>query len=118
MKPDNLEKFALIIGVSAILAWYVFKDNAGIFPISIAIFADFCALIPTIRFVFNAPDEEKPLAWILFFLGSLIAVFAIEIQNLESMLLPVYMTIGSFFIVFPLVRYRIKMKVPMKEWII
>lgn len=118
IKPDNLEKFSLIIGLSAILVWYVLKDDSGIVPISIAILADFCALIPTLRFVFSAPDEETPLAWIFFFLGSLIAIFAIENHSLESMLLPIYMTLGSFFVVFPLVQYRIKMKIPIKNWII
>ncbi len=118
IKPDNLEKLSLIIGLSAILIWYVYRDSSGIFPISIAISADFCALIPTLRFVFMAPDEETPLAWIFFFLGSFIAVFAIENYSLESILLPVYMTIGSFFVVFPLVRYRIKMKIPIRNWII
>lgn len=117
-KPDTLEKFSLVVGISAISVWYVFKDSSGIFPISLAIFADFCALIPTLRFVFMAPDEETPLAWIFFFLGSLIAVFAIENYSLESILLPVYMTIGSFFVVFPLVRYRIIMKIPIRNWII
>jgi len=118
LKPDNLEKFSLVVGLSAILVWYVFRDSSGILPISIAILADFCALIPTLRFVFIAPDEETPLAWIFFFMGSLIAVFAIEDHTLESLLLPVYMTMGSFFVVFPLVRYRIKMKIPIKNWII
>lgn len=118
VKPDNLEKFSLIIGLFSIAVWYLFKDSTGIFPISIAIIADFCALIPTLRFVFKAPEEETPLAWIFFFLGSLIAVVAIQDHSLESMLLPVYMTIGSFLIVFPLVQYRIKMKIPVKNWII
>lgn len=117
-KPDNLEKFSLIIGTSAIAVWYLFRDDSGALPIIIAILADFCALIPTLRFVFSTPDEETPLAWIFFFLGSLIAVFAIENHSLESILLPVYMTIGSFFVVFPLVQYRIKMKIPIKNWII
>ena len=118
VKPDNLEKFSLIIGLSSIAVWYLFKDSTGIFPITIAIIADFCALIPTLRFVLKAPEEETPLAWIFFFLGSLIAVIAIQDHSLESMLLPVYMTIGSFLIVFPLVLYRIKMKIPVKNWII
>lgn len=117
-RPDNLEKFSLIVGLSAILIWYMFKDNSGIFPIVVAILADFCALVPTLRFVFSTPDEETPLAWIFFFLGSLIAVIAIENHSLESMLLPVYMTIGSFFVVFPLVRYRIQMRIPIKNWIV
>jgi len=117
-KPDNLEKFSLIIGLSAILIWYVFKESSGAFPIIIAIFADFCALTPTLRFVFSSPSEEKPLAWILFSLGFLIALFAIENHSIESTLLPAYMAIGSFFVVFPLVQYRIKMKIPIKNWII
>lgn len=118
IKPDNLEKFSLIVGLSSIIIWYIFKDDSGLFPITIAIIADFCALIPTLRFVFSSPDEETPLAWIFFFLGSLIAVIAIQDHSLESMLLPVYMTIGSFLVVFPLVHYRIKMKIPIKNWII
>ena len=117
-KPDNLEKFSLTIGLFSIIIWYIFKNDSGIFPITIAILADFCALVPTLRFVYNSPDEETPLAWILFFLGSLIAVIAIEDHSLESMLLPVYMTIGSFLVVFPLVLYRIKMKIPIKNWLI
>lgn len=118
IKPDNLEKFSLVMGLSAIIIWYILKDNSGILPISIAIFADFCALIPTLRFVFKSPHEETPLAWIFFFLGSLIAVLAIEDHNPESLLLPAYMVIGSFLVVFPLVQYRIKMKIPLKNWII
>ncbi|HIC13459.1 MAG TPA: hypothetical protein EYO75_08865 [Sulfurimonas sp.] len=117
-KIDSLEKFSLIIGLSSIVIWYFFKDDSGILPISIAILADFCALFPTLRFVFNSPEEEKPLAWLFFFIGSFIAVFAIIDRSLESMLLPVYMTFGSFLIVFPLVRYRLKMKIALKEWII
>lgn len=117
-KVDSLEKFSLVIGLFSIVIWYFFKDNTGILPISIAILADFCALFPTLRFVFASPEEEKPLAWIFFFIGSFIAVFAITDHSLESMLLPVYMTFGSFLIVFPLVRYRLKMKIALKEWII
>ena len=117
-KPDNLEKFSLFTGITAILVWYFFKDDSGLLPISLAIFADFCALLPTLRFVFKAPEEETPLAWILFFLGSFLAVVAIEEHTLENVLLPLYIAIGSFFVAYPLVRYRIKMKTPVKQWII
>ena len=117
-KPDTLEIFSLFVGVSAIFVWYVFRNSSGLFPISMAILADFFALIPTFRFVYRAPDEETPLAWICFFLGSLIAVFGIEQHTFESLLLPVYMTIGAFCVVFPLVRYRVRMKIPIRNWII
>lgn len=118
IKPDRLEVFSLIVGLSAILIWYVFRNSSGILPIVIAISADFFALLPTLRFVISTPDEEAPLAWIFFFLGSLIAVFGVEQYTLESLLLPVYMTLGAFSVVFPLVRYRIRMKIPIRNWII
>ncbi len=117
-KPDRLELFSLLVGLSAIVVWYLFRNSSGLYPISMAIAADFSALIPTLRFVFIAPDEETPLAWICFFLGSFIALFGIENYSLESILLPIYMTIGAFCVVFPLVRYRIRMKVPIRNWII
>lgn len=117
-KPDKLEIFSLFVGLSAILIWYLFRNSSGLFPISMAIAADFCALIPTLRFVYVAPDEEQPLAWIFFFLGSLIAVFGIEQYTLESMLLPIYMTLGALSVVLPLVRYRIRMKIPVRNWIV
>ena len=118
IKPDRLEVFSLIVGLSAIVVWYFYRQSSGIFPISLAIFADFCALLPTLRFVFMTPDEEAPLAWICFFLGSFIALFGIENFTLESVLLPAYMTMGAFFVVSPLIRYRIRMKIPIRNWII
>jgi hypothetical protein len=117
-KPDRLELFSLIMGLLAIAIWYVLKENSGILPISIAIFADFCALLPTLRFVFASPEQEKPMAWICFFSGSLIALFGIEQYTLESILLPAYMTVGAFGVVFPLVRYRVNHNISVKHWII
>jgi hypothetical protein len=118
IKPDTMEKFSLFVGLTAILVWVIFRDSSGVLPTIIAIAADFCALLPTLRFVIKSPDEEAPLAWICFFLGSFIAIFGIEHYTLESLLLPVYMTFGAFLVVFPLIRYRIKMRIPMRHWII
>jgi hypothetical protein len=118
IQPDTMEKFSLFVGLTAILVWLIFRDSSGVLPTIIAIAADFCALLPTLRFVIKSPDEEAPLAWICFFLGSFIAIFGIEHYTLESLLLPVYMTFGAFLVVFPLIRYRIKMRIPMRHWII
>ena len=117
-KPDNLEKFALLTGIIAISVWYVAKDSAGITPTVIAIIADLCALLPTLRFVYASPQEETPFAWIAFFVGCFIALFAIENYVLENLLLPGYMVLGSLLVVYPLVSYRIKMKTQLKSWII
>jgi hypothetical protein len=118
IKPDTIEKFSLLVGLTAIVVWLIFRDSSGVLPTVIAIAADFCALMPTLRFVIKSPDEEAPLAWICFFLGSFLAIFGIEHYTLESLLLPVYMTIGASLVVFPLIRYRIKMRIPMRHWII
>lgn len=118
LKSDTLEKFSLLVGLCAIVVWLIFKNSSGVLPTVIAIAADFCALLPTLRFVISAPDEETPLVWICFFLGSFIAIFGIEHYTLESLLLPIYMTIGSSLVVFPLVRYRIKMGIPIRHWIV
>ncbi|MDO9305325.1 MAG: hypothetical protein Q7T77_08325 [Sulfuricurvum sp.] len=118
IKPDTIEKFSLLVGLCAIVVWLIFRDNSGVIPTVIAIAADFCALLPTLRFVMSAPNEEAPLAWICFFLGSFIAIFGIEHYTLQNLLLPVYMTIGASLVVFPLVRYRIRMRIPIRHWIV
>lgn len=117
-KPDRLEWFSLFIGIMAIFIWYLYKDNAGLTPLIIAIIADLCALLPTLRFVYKAPKEETPLAWILFSVGFLISLFAIETYNLENLALPVYMVLGSSLVAIPLVLYRLRMKVPVKNWLV
>ena len=118
LKPDRLELFSLLMGIISIGIWFVLRESSGLLPISVAIFADFCALLPTIRFVFHSPEQEKPMAWICFFTGSLIAVFGIEDYTMESLLLPVYMTIGASLVVYPLVRYRLRNHIALREWVI
>jgi len=118
LKPDKLESFSLIMGLASIAIWYAMRESAGVIPISIAIFADFCALLPTLRFVLSSPEQEAPMAWICFFLGSLTSLFGIEDFSLKSILLPSYMTLGALMIVLPLIYYRVKMKIPLKKWII
>lgn len=117
-RPDRLEKFSLFIGLFAIGIWLIFRDSSGVLPTVIAIIADFCALLPTLRFVITSPEEEAPMAWICFFLGSFIAVLGIEHYTLESLLLPVYMTIGASLVVYPLLRYRIRNRIPIRHWIV
>lgn len=116
--PNKLEIFALLSGLSAISLWYIAKDSAGITPTIIAIVADLSALLPTLRFVYTSPDEETPFAWIAFFMGSSIALLAIDNYTLQNLLLPSYMALGSFLVVYPLVSYRVAMKSEFKSWII
>lgn len=117
-KPDALEKFSLLMGVIAIGVWYFAQESSGVTPTLIAIVADLCALLPTLRFVYSAPEEETPFTWVAFFIGSSLGVVAIDTYTLQSILLPSYMAFGSFLVVFPLVKYRLRVKMPLKSWIV
>lgn len=116
--PDALEIFSLLVGLGAISLWYFAKESAGVMPTIIAIIADLCALLPTLRFVNAAPSEERPFTWMAFSFGSLLGVFAIETYSLQNVLLPAYMAFGSFLAAYPLVRYRLKKKISWREWIV
>jgi len=119
---DLTEKVALLLGLLAISTWYLTITQesltGSILPAVIAITADICALIPTLRFVFHFPGEEQPFAWVLFLIGNLSAFIAIETFTFENLLLPIYMIISSFFIILPLVSHRIRRRIPLKNWII
>lgn len=117
-KPDTLEIFSLFVGLFAIAVWYFARESAGIMPTFIAILADLCALLPTLRFVYVSPHEERPFTWIAFFVGSSLGVLAIDGNALEDILLPTYMAFGSFLVVYPLVKYRIKKRIPLHHWIV
>ena len=117
-RPDGLEIFSLLVGLLAISLWVVARESAGITPTIIAIVADLCALLPTLRFVYASPEQERPFTWMAFSFGSLLGVVSIETYSLQNLLLPAYMAFGSSLVVYPLVRYRLKMRVAFREWIV
>ena len=117
-KPvDRWEVGAFLFSLVAILFWFLTKDNPGLTPTLLAIFADICALVPTLVFLKEFPAEDRPFAWACFTIGSILAIAGVEHFNIENLILPVYMGIGSLLVVIPLVKYRIKNNVPLRNWI-
>ena len=112
-----MEVISAIIALVALGTWWQMKDNQGVLPVMIAIIADACALIPTLRFVFRTPQEDRPMPWLAFSTGSLLTLVSIEQWNAESWLLPTYMMFGSFAVFVPLAWYRWKRQVPWREWV-
>lgn len=108
--------FAACIALVAMLVWFYKKDEPGIIPVLLAILADICALIPTLRFVYRTPADDRPGAWIAFSLGSLLTLLSLQKWNPESYLLPIYMGVASLLVVYPLFVYRIRNKIS-NEWI-
>ncbi len=113
----KMEKLAAVVAIIALGLWWQTQDAPGLLPTLLAILADICALVPTIRFVMQSPDQDRPAAWACFTVGSVLAIAGIQQWNLESLVLPVYMAVGSLFVVVPLVFYRVKNRIPVREWV-
>lgn len=117
-KPDWLETSCLVLGILSLAIWWHVRQDKELaqYALYLAIIADLCAGIPTIRFVWTEPSGDRPLAWCLFALGYGLAIFAIPDHTIANYVLPLYMLAGASSIAFPLVRYRWKRRDPLSEW--
>lgn len=110
------EKAALFIAVMAMALWVSLRGSSSIFPLLLAILADASALIPTLIFVYRHPQDDRPLMWFLFFMGTAFSVLGMQHYSVQTLLLPGYMLLGAGSVLFPLVTFRIRNAVPLKEW--
>jgi len=119
VKPDRVEIACLVIGIISLAMWLGMRQSRELvqYALYIAILADACAAIPTIKFVWTQPDGDRPFAWGLFSLGYFLAIFAITEHTFSNWALPIYMFLGSFSIAFPLALRRWRKKSPLAEWI-
>ena len=88
-----------------------------VYALYLAIVADAFAAIPTIVSVWSHPDSDRPFAWLCFSVGYGLAILAITEQTIANYALPLYMSLGSLCIAFPLARYRQRKKAALAEWI-
>ncbi len=117
--PNNLEIACIVISMTSLVMWVMAHENKELsqYALYMAIVADIFASIPTIDFVWRHPDEDRPFAWALFAIGYGLAFFAIPESTFANYILPAYMVTASLNIMFPLVLYRLKKNIPLKEWI-
>ncbi|MBI2097433.1 MAG: hypothetical protein HYT46_00645 [Candidatus Vogelbacteria bacterium] len=118
-RPNKLEVACLIIGIASIIFWWFVQDAKQLaqYALYIAIVADAAAAIPTIAYVWQTPNGDRPFAWLLFGVGYGLALFAIEEHSFANYILPVYMTVGSSFVALPLVLHRLRERVPIAQWV-
>lgn len=90
--------------------------NLAQYALYVAIAADICAAIPTIIFVWKQPDRDRPFSWVVFAMGYFIAIFAIPKGTVANWILPLYMTVVSLVVAFPLALYRLRQRMPLKQW--
>ena len=118
-KPSRAERFCFAVGVVSLAMWAFVRHRVALaqYALYIAMAADLCAAIPTILFVWRQPDRDRPFAWVLYAAGYFLAVFAIPRDTLANWILPVYMIALALIVAFPLVRYRLRLRVPLTQWL-
>ncbi len=90
-KIGRLEYFCIVLLVLSGIIWIFF--NAPLINLGISLFAHFIGGIPTYKKVWVEPRSESTGFWLLFFIASLISIFASEYTSLKSIIFPIYFTI-------------------------
>lgn len=118
-KPDKVEISCLIIGLVSLGMWLVVYGNRELsqYALYLAMVADLCAAVPTIKFVWKYPDSDRPFAWILFAIAYGLAIFSITEPTFANYVLPIYMVVGASSVALPLVLYRVKIRATLNEWV-
>ncbi len=119
IKLNKLEYFCLFSCVVSVVLWWFWLGNPiySQYALFVAIIADSFASLPTIFFVWKNPHDDRPLMWLFFAIGYGLGAGAIKDHNLANYSLPVYMFLVAVIVSVPLIKYRLKAKIPLKAWI-
>jgi hypothetical protein len=117
-KPNLAERLCFLFGIVSLVLWFFVRRNQELsqYALCVAIAADLCAALPTVKFVWSEPDRDRPFAWVLYGIGYFLALFAVPENTFANLLLPLYMIAISFTVALPLVLYRMRQSVPLREW--
>jgi hypothetical protein len=118
-KPNLAERLCFLFGIVSLVMWLFLRQSRELsqYALWVAITADLCAAIPTIKFVWTEPDRDRPFAWVLFGIGYFLAVFATPENTFANWGLPLYMTAVSLSVALPLALHRFRQNVPLREWV-
>jgi len=87
----KLEYLCLSLLLFSGLIW-IFLD-APLLNLAISLFAHFIGGVPTYKKVWLNPKSESFVFWSLFFIASLLSIFAANTTSLSAILFPIYFTI-------------------------
>ena len=118
-KLTKTEIWCVVLCVSAMMVWVVMRGEPWIvqWALYITLVADMFAAWPTILGARKEPEKDRPFAWGMFALGSAVNILAIKEHTVANYAYPVYMALGGGLIAWLLTFYRIKRKIPLREWI-
>jgi len=116
---EKLDRWSIALTVISLGVWIIFKNSPELvqYALYISILADGFAALPMLQLAWKAPWDDRPFAWGLFVIGYGLSFFAIEEMTIANLSLPFYMVIVAGLIAWPLITYRLKNQVPLREWI-
>ncbi|MEI7452283.1 MAG: hypothetical protein WCK37_03725 [Candidatus Falkowbacteria bacterium] len=119
IKLKRFDYFCFALGFISLVLWWCWRENPAYAQYSLyaAMLADVAAGIATLNSDHSNPDEDRPFMWLIFAAAYGLDMLAIKKHDIANYSLPIYMCLGAIIIAIPLIRYRIKMKIPLREWI-
>jgi hypothetical protein len=78
-----------IAGALVGLVWW-WMSGVAFWGQAVSIAVDVCGAVPTLRKSWTQPGSEDPLAWWVFFVASLLNLFAVDTWSLDAGLYPIY----------------------------
>jgi len=103
---NKLDKTCILGAFISLIPWIIFQSAQ--ITLLINIFIDFLGFLPTIKKTFLNPLYESKISWILFFLGSVLNIMAIEEFSFIISSYPIYMFTMDIIMLFLLYKKYIK----------
>jgi hypothetical protein len=118
-KISKFDSTCFILGLISLIMWIFVRNSRNLvqYALYIVVLTESLACIPTIRFLWKSPWNDRPFAWSLFVIASAMNFYAIPEYTLANVIVPIYMVVSSAIITLPLCLYRISNQIPLKEWI-
>jgi len=115
--PSKREIIGGAIGLVAISAWLLATrlHAPAEWTLGLSIVADCIPLWLIIQGAWEKPADDKPFAWALFGFG--IGGFGVTELSPFTLALPIYMFVAANIIALPLALYRIRNRMPAREWL-
>jgi hypothetical protein len=116
--PTKAQTFGGVLGLLSMLGWFLANEYGAPaeWTLMFSILADCIPLVPIINDSWQKPQDDRPVAWVVFALGFACMFLGLTEYTLYTMALPLYMIVGPSLVAVPLVRYRLQTQAPLREW--